>query len=110
MIGSALVNLFTIWEGKENKNSNVSSIITEIASELRTPTNSIMGFISLLHEDNLTSSQAEYVSTMKENAHNLLALINDLIDLAKFDSGLIKETPATVHLKNFIEDIVKSIY
>src|ERR1035437_4916582 len=107
MIGSVLVNLFTIWEGKESKNSNVSSIITEIASELRTPTNSIMGFISLLHEDNLTSSQAEYVSTRTENAHNLLALINDLIDLAKLDAGLIKETLATVHLKNFIEDIIR---
>ena len=107
LIGSTLVNLFTIWGGKEKKDSNVSSIITEIASELRTPTNSIMGFISLLHEDNLTSSQAEYVSTMKENAHNLLALINDLIDLAKFDSGQIKATLATVHLKNFIEDIVR---
>jgi CheY-like chemotaxis protein len=107
MIGLALVNLFTIWEGKVHNDSNVSSIITEIASELRTPTNSIMGFISLLHEDNLTSSQAEYVSTMKENAHNLLALINDLIDLAKFDSGLIKESFTTVHLKNFIEDIVR---
>src|ERR1017187_10264347 len=107
IIGLALVNLFTIWESKEHKNSNVGSIITEIASELRTPTNSIMGFISLLHEDNLTSSQAEYVSTMKENAHNLLALINDLIDLAKFDSGMIKETLAPVHLKNFIEDILR---
>jgi CheY-like chemotaxis protein len=107
IIGAALANLFTIWEGKENRGSNVGSIIAEIASELRTPTNSIMGFISLLHEDNLTSSQAEYVSTMKENAHNLLALINDLIDLAKFDSGLMKETLATVHLKNFIEDIIR---
>ena len=107
MLGSALANLFTIWGGEGKKDSGIGSIITEIASELRTPTNSIMGFISLLNEDNLTSSQSEYVSTMKENSHNLLALINDLIDLAKLDSGLIKETFATVHLRHFIEDIIK---
>jgi CheY-like chemotaxis protein/signal transduction histidine kinase len=108
MVSFALANIFSIWAGKENKESNLSSTIIDIASELRTPTNSIMGFISLLNEDNLTSSQAEYVSTMKENTHNLLALINDLIDLAKFDSKQIKEVPATVNLKTFIGDIVKS--
>jgi CheY-like chemotaxis protein len=108
MISFVLANLFSIWAGKENKESNLSSIITDIASELRTPTNSIMGFISLLNEDNLTSSQAEYISTMKDNTHDLLALINDLIDLAKFDSKQIKETPATINLKNFIDEIVKS--
>jgi CheY-like chemotaxis protein len=106
-ISNILVNLFSVWGGKDIKESSVSSIITEIASELRTPTNSIMGFISLLNEDNLTSSQMEYVSTMKENAHSLLALINDLIDIAKFDSGQIKLTPSTIHLKNFVEEIVK---
>jgi CheY-like chemotaxis protein len=108
MISFVLANLFSIWAGKEKKESNLSSIITDIASELRTPTNSIMGFISLLNEDNLTSSQAEYISTMKDNTHDLLALINDLIDLAKFDSKQIKETPATINLKNFIDEIVKS--
>jgi CheY-like chemotaxis protein len=108
MVSFALANIFSIWAGKENKESNLSSTIIDIASELRTPTNSIMGFISLLNEDNLTSSQAEYVSTMKENTHNLLALINDLIDLAKFDSKQIKEVPTTVNLKTFIGDIVKS--
>jgi CheY-like chemotaxis protein len=107
LLNSALVNIFTIWGGRENDGIRVSEIITDIASELRTPTNSIMGFISLLHEDNLTSSQAEYVSTMKDNAHDLLALINDLIDIAKFDSGQIKETLTTINLSSFIEDIVK---
>ncbi|MDR3609470.1 MAG: response regulator [Ignavibacteriaceae bacterium] len=108
MVSFALGNIFTIWAGNEKKESNLSSIIIDIASELRTPTNSIMGFISLLNEDNLSSSQAEYVSTMKENAHYLLALMNDLIDLAKFDSGQIKESPATINLKNFVGDIVKT--
>jgi CheY-like chemotaxis protein/two-component sensor histidine kinase len=107
LVATILDNLFTIWSGTEKNDSNVSTIITDIASELRTPTNSIMGFISLLHEDNLTSSQSEYVSTMKENAQNLLSLINDLIDLAKSDSGQVKESNSTINLRNFVEDVVK---
>lgn len=106
-IGESVNSLLTIWSGKEKREAGVSSIIADIAHELRTPTNSIMGFASLLNEDNLTSSQAEYVSTLKDNAYNLLFLINDLIDIAKFDSGLIKETASTVNIRNFVEDIVK---
>jgi signal transduction histidine kinase len=77
---------------KENLNSPISEIVTEIAHELRTPINSIMGFASLLSEDNLTSSQAEYVATLKENAYDLLSLLNDLIDLSKLEEKKEKNT------------------
>ncbi len=105
-IGRAAINLLNIWS-KSFTNSSVSKIITDIAHELRTPTNSIMGFASLLNEDNLSASQNEYVVTLKENAYNLLALLNDLIDFSKLDSGISKETPSSINLKEFIEDIVK---
>lgn len=106
-IGESISSLLSIWTGNHKASAGVSNIVTEIAHELRTPTNSIMGFASLLHEDNLTSSQAEYVTTLKDNAYNLLFLINDLIDIAKFDSGLIKESLVTVNIKNFVEEVVK---
>ncbi len=105
-IGKAAANLLNIWS-KSLTNSSVSKVITDIAHELRTPTNSIMGFASLLNEDNLSTSQNEYVTTLKDNAYNLLALLNDLIDLSKLDSGINKETPSNINLKEFIEDIVK---
>ncbi len=107
-IGSALGNILKIWFGdKIISNASVGEIISEIAHELRTPTNSIMGFASLLNEENLTSSQAEYVATLKDNALNLLAIINDLIDLAKMDTGLTKLNPNNISLSSFIEDIIK---
>src|SRR5690606_17640647 len=107
-IGSIIRNLYNIWAGnKGSVNASLSEIITNIAHELRTPTNSVMGFASLLNEDNLTPSQTEYVSTLKESAYNLLSLINDLIDIAKVDSGAIKETLSNVELSAFIDDILK---
>jgi CheY-like chemotaxis protein/signal transduction histidine kinase len=106
-MGEYIINLITVWGGKRSSNKNIGEIITDIAHELRTPTNSIMGFASLLNEDNLTSSQAEYVSTLKESAYNLLSLINDLIELSRIDSGLSKETLADVNVKNLIDDIIK---
>lgn len=91
---------------KENLNSPISEIVTEIAHELRTPINSIMGFASLLSEDNLSSSQAEYVTTLKENAYNLLSLLNDLIDLSKLEEKKGKDSSTEINLKNFTNEIV----
>ena len=93
ILGNSLDSLLKLWFSHEGKlSSSISKIISDIAHELRTPTNSIMGFASLLNEDNLSPSQAEYVNTLKENAYNHLSLLNDLIDLAKFESGLVKES------------------
>ena len=107
-IGEAIANLLNIWSGNNSLSVlSTSQIISEIAHELRTPTNSIMGFASLLNEENLTASQAEYVSTLKDSAFNLLSIINDLIDLAKIESGIIKETTTNINIKNFIDEILK---
>jgi CheY-like chemotaxis protein/signal transduction histidine kinase len=108
-VAEALKNLLNIWAFHEEKySSSLAKIISDIALELRTPTNSIMGFASLLNEDNLSPSQAEYVNTLKENAYNHLSLLNDLIDLAKFEDGGVREVLVTVNYKNFVTDIIKS--
>jgi CheY-like chemotaxis protein len=86
--------------------SVITKIITEIAHELRTPSNNIIGFASLLGEDRLTPSQAEYVSTLKDSAFNHLLLINDLIEMAKVEVGNTKEVKSKVNLKSFSEEIV----
>ncbi|GAB4300191.1 MAG: hypothetical protein Kow0098_27320 [Ignavibacteriaceae bacterium] len=108
IIAAAICNLLRLWMSKKGSlNDSLSAIVNDIAHELRTPTNSIMGFASLLNEENLTTSQSEYVSTLKENAYSLLSLLNDLIDIARLDNGIIKDTQTTVDIKSFINDILK---
>ena len=108
IVGAAIKNFLRLWNTKGSfTNISVGQIIADIASELRTPTNSIMGFASLLSEDNLTASQSEYVNTLKDNSYSLLAILNDLIELAKIDAGSCKEVLTSVNIKNYIEEIVK---
>jgi CheY-like chemotaxis protein len=108
VLGEVLKNLYNIWTGNKGSiNTTLSDIVASIGHELRTPTNSIMGFASLLNEDNLTPSQTEYVSTLKENAFNLLSLINDLIDIARVDTGSIKESVSSVDIKAAVEDVLR---
>jgi CheY-like chemotaxis protein/signal transduction histidine kinase len=107
-LGKSLKELLIIWKTNLVKNElSLGQVVTDIAHELRTPTNSILGFASLLNEDNLTNSQAEYVSTLKENAFNLLTLINDLIELAKVEQKIIKRNLTTVNLSDFLNEIIK---
>ena len=107
LIGENIKNLLKLWiESKGNLNNSLSSIISNIAQELRTPTNSIMGFASLLNEENLSPSQTEYVGTLKDNAFDLLSIINDLIDLSKLESGITKVTLTSVNFKDYLNEII----
>lgn len=105
----AIKNIVKVWLNHEKANSfSISKILLDISHELRTPTNSIMGFASLLNEENLSQSQAEYVNTLKENAYSQLALINDLIDIVKVETGLITEVKSNINIKSLITDVIKS--
>lgn len=107
LVAEGLKNLLKLWIGsKGNLSNSLSSIIANIAQELRTPTNSIMGFASLLNEENLSPSQTEYVGTLKDNAFELLSVINDLIDFSKLESGITKSTLTSVHFKDYLNEIV----
>lgn len=108
LISEMVSSLLRLWMGKRGSiDTSLSQLISDIAHELRTPTNSIMGFASLLNEENLTIAQSEYVNTLKNNALDLLTLLNDLIEIAKTDGGLTKEGTTAINLNDLISDITK---
>jgi CheY-like chemotaxis protein len=109
-IGAAAGNLIGLWKkSNDKKETHVSEVITKIAHDLRTPLNSIIGFASLLSEENVTPLQAEYVSTLKESSLNMLSLLNDLIDIARLEEGKTDSTFSIINLKKLINDIVSSL-
>jgi CheY-like chemotaxis protein len=109
-IGNTLRNTLRLsLEDKSGLHSPLGNIVLSIAHELRTPTNSILGFASLLNEEVLSTAQGEYVDTLKDNAYELLSIINDLIDIAKLDSGKSVETLNVVNVSQFVNDLIKQI-
>jgi|GEM_PF-271164 len=87
--------------------TSFTNIVYETAQEMRTPANTIIGFTSILSEDNLTSSQVEYVSTIKKNAQNLLLSINDLFETSKLESGSIQKTVKTTDIKLLLNETLE---
>jgi signal transduction histidine kinase/CheY-like chemotaxis protein len=68
-----------------------TAFLANMSHEIRTPMNGIMGFAQLLKEPNLTGDeQQEYISIIEKSGERMLNIINDIIDISKIESGLMK--------------------
>jgi len=75
-------------EDAEKANQAKSDFLSSMSHELRTPLNAILGFTQLFdYDNNLTKEQTENVYQIRKAGQHLLQLINDVLDLAKIESG-----------------------
>ncbi len=110
IIGNTIKTLLLLWMGKKGGLSySISEILRTIGPELRTPINSILGFASLLNEENLTQTQLEYLATLKENAYDLLSLLNDLVELVKIETFESTTEISEINIEQFFNDTSKLI-
>ncbi len=89
-----------------------SQFLTNISHELRTPMNAIIGFSQVLlrqKRDPLTPNQADMVERILRNGRTLLELINDILDLAKIESGRMDLQPEYFHLDELIHHTCESL-
>nr|WP_319400931.1 PAS domain S-box protein [uncultured Carboxylicivirga sp.] len=75
-------------ERAESADTLKSAFLANMSHEIRTPLNAIVGFSNLLRESFISDEEKqEYVEIINTSSENLMALINDIIDLAKIESG-----------------------
>ena len=94
-------------EKAEQANQLKSAFLANMSHEIRTPLNAIIGFSSLIAELDLTAEEKEqYANIITTNNELLLKLVNDILDLARIESGGIVFHKESCNLT----DLVKTLY
>ena len=97
------------------ENSVNSEFMATLSHDLRTPLNAIIGFASLLHKEKVgpvSAQQKEFLGDILTSSKYLLHLINNILDLAKVESGKIEFCPKPIELKALcaeVRDILRGL-
>lgn len=78
-------------EKAEESDRLKSAFLANMSHEIRTPMNGILGFAELLKEPGLSGQeQKDYIQIIEESGERMLRIINDIVDISKIESGLMK--------------------
>jgi PAS domain S-box-containing protein len=98
-------------ERAEAANEGKSRFLANMSHELRTPLNAVLGYAQILMRDEaLSERQRHGLATIRRSGEHLLALIDEILNLAKIDAGRLELCPEQVPLPEFvrvIEDIIR---
>jgi len=84
----------------------VPSFVAQVVHELRNPIGGVMGMAELLMRSELDPKQRQFVQLMRSSADTLLLLVNDVLDLAKLESGRFEFNPTAVELAPWLDEVV----
>jgi two-component system cell cycle sensor histidine kinase PleC len=86
-----------------------SQFLANMSHELRTPLNAILGFSEMIQSGHFSQPErhGEYAGLIYQSGHHLLALINDILDLAKIEAGGLQLHEADVDVGRLIADCLK---
>lgn len=80
-----------------------SAFLNTMSHEIRTPLNAIVNLSEMLQETPLDERQREFAETLNTSSHTLLALINDVLDFSKIESGRLMIDECPVQLRETVE-------
>lgn len=81
------------------------NFLANMSHEIRTPLSGILGFTNLLQKRPLDETSKEFVSSIQRSGENLMAIINDILDLSKIEAGMMRITTGTFSINGLINSV-----
>jgi PAS domain S-box-containing protein len=96
-------------EEAEATSRSKSAFLATISHEMRTPLNAVIGAAGLLDNTTLDSDQRELLGLLKRSGDSLLAVVNDVLDFTKIESGHIELDERPFHLQQIVRESVSLV-
>ncbi len=97
----------------EAANASKTTFLANMSQELRTPLNAMLGFSDIIAHERLggvgTKRYKDYAHDINASGSHLLSIINDILDIAKIESGKMELFPTVLDPRNVIEDAMKVV-
>jgi PAS domain S-box-containing protein len=94
----------------EKANKAKDQFLAKVSHEVRTPMNSIIGFIEQVLQSRLNLKQRNYLNIVNSSSRDLLRIINDILDFSKMESGELQISLGEFHLRNVLDDVINTFY
>lgn len=79
--------------------------LANMSHEIRTPMNAVLGFTHLLQQQPMNEKSREYVAAIQHAGENLLDIINDILDISKIESGMMRLEPVSFSLHGMLHSL-----
>ena len=101
--------LISLNQRLEKATQAKSEFLANMSHEIRTPMNGVLGMATLLSDTPLTAEQSEFVETIQASGESLLAIINDVLDFSKIESGKMELEAHPYDLQDCVNQVVEML-
>jgi len=90
----------------EAANQAKSTFLATMSHEIRTPLNGVLGMVELLERQALDASYWRTIATMRDSAHALMRIIDDVLDFSKIEAGRLELEETTFSLSQLVNSVI----